>query len=163
MSDKMTCPGCDAHTSSVLGAVERGEPCPYCGLSAETIERVHLGGGVEAGGRGRVKGGRAGVEAAADHGSGTGGGEGDGPAVTQQRYVYDGAEWRPVGEPVEVPVVSWPAGACTVWTDGGLRHFAEGELTMSMPARVIAETLRGLASPSGEAGERSDTSKDLDS
>lgn len=40
MSDKMTCPGCDAHTSSVLGAVKRGEPCPYCGLSAETIERV---------------------------------------------------------------------------------------------------------------------------
>lgn len=40
MSDKMTCPGCDAHTSSVLAAVERGDPCPYCGLSAETIERV---------------------------------------------------------------------------------------------------------------------------
>jgi transcriptional regulator NrdR family protein len=36
----MTCPGCDSTTSSVLAAVERGEGCPYCGLSAETIERM---------------------------------------------------------------------------------------------------------------------------
>ena len=36
MSDKMTCPGCDSHTSGVLAAFNDGEPCPYCGLSAET-------------------------------------------------------------------------------------------------------------------------------
>lgn len=33
MSDKMTCPGCDAHTSDVYRAHADGEPCPYCGLS----------------------------------------------------------------------------------------------------------------------------------
>jgi uncharacterized membrane-anchored protein len=40
VSDKMECPGCEAETSSVLGAVKRGEPCPYCGLSADAIEAV---------------------------------------------------------------------------------------------------------------------------
>lgn len=40
MSNKMECPGCEAETSSVLAAVERGEPCPYCGLSADVIEKV---------------------------------------------------------------------------------------------------------------------------
>lgn len=35
MSDKMTCPGCDAHTSAVYTAYGDGEPCPYCGLSHE--------------------------------------------------------------------------------------------------------------------------------
>lgn len=41
MSDKTTCPGCDAHTSSVHAAVRDGRPCPYCGLSAEVIEQVN--------------------------------------------------------------------------------------------------------------------------
>lgn len=33
MADKMTCPGCDSHTSGVLTAFGQGEPCPHCGLS----------------------------------------------------------------------------------------------------------------------------------
>lgn len=37
MSEKMTCPGCDAHSSSVRGAVVRNEQCPFCGLSAAAI------------------------------------------------------------------------------------------------------------------------------
>lgn len=36
----MTCPGCNSHTSSVLAAVRVGDPCPYCGLSADAIEAV---------------------------------------------------------------------------------------------------------------------------
>lgn len=36
MSDKMSCLGCDAYSSSVLEAFNDGEPCPYCGLSAAT-------------------------------------------------------------------------------------------------------------------------------
>jgi hypothetical protein len=42
MSDlKMTCPGCDAHTSAVGIAYRDGDPCPYCGLPAEeTLQRV---------------------------------------------------------------------------------------------------------------------------
>lgn len=41
MSYKITCPGCDAHTSGV-GEAERGErdSCPHCGLPAETIQAV---------------------------------------------------------------------------------------------------------------------------
>lgn len=33
MGDKMTCPGCDAHTSSVYTAYWDEKPCPHCGLS----------------------------------------------------------------------------------------------------------------------------------
>lgn len=40
MSDKMTCPGCDAHTSAVLAAFEDWEPCPYCGLSYEATAEL---------------------------------------------------------------------------------------------------------------------------
>lgn len=40
MVDKMTCPGCGAHTSTVLARVREGEPCPNCGLSAEAIIEV---------------------------------------------------------------------------------------------------------------------------
>ena len=40
MSDKMECPGCGSYTSSVLAKVEQGEPCPYCGLSADAIEEI---------------------------------------------------------------------------------------------------------------------------
>lgn len=41
MAEKMTCVGCDSHTSSVWAAVRSGEPCPYCGLAASTIEAVN--------------------------------------------------------------------------------------------------------------------------
>ncbi len=34
MSAKEWCPACDAVTSNVRSAFERGEPCPHCGLSA---------------------------------------------------------------------------------------------------------------------------------
>lgn len=40
MADKMTCPGCDAHLSSVLNAFDRGEPCPVCGLSYATAAEL---------------------------------------------------------------------------------------------------------------------------
>jgi hypothetical protein len=40
MSRKMECPGCQAYTSSVASSVEAGEPCPYCSLSADAIEKV---------------------------------------------------------------------------------------------------------------------------
>lgn len=40
VSDKMTCPGCDAHTSGVLGAFKDGEPCPYCQLPATATEEI---------------------------------------------------------------------------------------------------------------------------
>jgi hypothetical protein len=40
MADKATCPGCDAHTSSVLRAMEEDSPCPYCGLSAAAMVEI---------------------------------------------------------------------------------------------------------------------------
>ena len=40
MSRKMTCPGCEAHTSGVVTAYEEGEPCPYCGLPAMATEEI---------------------------------------------------------------------------------------------------------------------------
>lgn len=40
MSEKTTCPGCDAYTSSVFNAFEEWRPCPYCGLSAEAADAV---------------------------------------------------------------------------------------------------------------------------
>lgn len=40
MSEKLTCPGCDAHTSSVLAAFHDGAPCPYCGLSASAAAEI---------------------------------------------------------------------------------------------------------------------------
>jgi DNA repair exonuclease SbcCD ATPase subunit len=40
MSEKMTCPGCDSHTSSVLNAFENGSACPVCGLSCEATEEI---------------------------------------------------------------------------------------------------------------------------
>lgn len=36
----MTCPGCDARTSSVLAAFEDCDPCPYCGLSWSTAAEL---------------------------------------------------------------------------------------------------------------------------
>ena len=40
MSDKMTCPGCDAHTSDVAQAHYEDQPCPYCGLSASAMREI---------------------------------------------------------------------------------------------------------------------------
>jgi hypothetical protein len=40
MGRKMTCPACDARTSSVLAAFEEGRPCPNCGLSAEAALEI---------------------------------------------------------------------------------------------------------------------------
>jgi hypothetical protein len=34
LSDKMTCPGCQSHSSSVATAYKNGQPCPSCDLSA---------------------------------------------------------------------------------------------------------------------------------
>jgi hypothetical protein len=40
MSDKMTCPGCNSYTSSILLAFEDERPCPHCGLSAEATTEL---------------------------------------------------------------------------------------------------------------------------
>jgi hypothetical protein len=40
MSEKMTCPGCDAHTHAVAEAHYADLPCPYCGLSATTAHEI---------------------------------------------------------------------------------------------------------------------------
>ena len=40
MSQKMKCPVCNSYTSSVLSRVMDGDPCPYCGTSAEIVLRV---------------------------------------------------------------------------------------------------------------------------
>ncbi|MEO3856181.1 hypothetical protein [Acrocarpospora sp. B8E8] len=40
MSNKMTCPGCDSHSSSILTALLDDRPCPYCGLSAEAMREI---------------------------------------------------------------------------------------------------------------------------
>ncbi len=36
----MECPGCGAYSSSVLGGVNRGEGCPFCGLSVAAIVEI---------------------------------------------------------------------------------------------------------------------------
>lgn len=40
MSDKMTCPGCGSHTSSVWHAYIDGESMPCCGLSNGAIAEL---------------------------------------------------------------------------------------------------------------------------
>ncbi len=40
MSEKRECPACDSCTSSVLSAFAQGQPCPYCGLSAEAADEL---------------------------------------------------------------------------------------------------------------------------
>lgn len=40
MSDKMTCPGCEAHSSTVLNRFRNGDPCSFCGLSAEAALEI---------------------------------------------------------------------------------------------------------------------------
>jgi hypothetical protein len=42
MSVKETCPGCDAHTSSVYAAFRDGDPCPYCGHEQAAQERARM-------------------------------------------------------------------------------------------------------------------------
>jgi hypothetical protein len=41
VSNKMTCPGCDAHSSTITQAFTTGEPCPCCGLSAEAAAEIY--------------------------------------------------------------------------------------------------------------------------
>lgn len=40
MSEKATCPSCDAHLSSIYRAFREGAPCPNCGLPAEVAAQV---------------------------------------------------------------------------------------------------------------------------
>jgi Zn-finger nucleic acid-binding protein len=40
MAEKMTCPACNAHLSSVRTAFLDGDPCPNCGLSAAAALEV---------------------------------------------------------------------------------------------------------------------------
>lgn len=40
MSERMTCPGCDAHSSTVLNRFRDGAPCKFCGLSAEAALEI---------------------------------------------------------------------------------------------------------------------------
>lgn len=42
MGQKMTCPACDSHSSSVLNAFEEGRPCPNCGLSAQAALEIQM-------------------------------------------------------------------------------------------------------------------------
>lgn len=36
----MECPGCNSETSTVLAEYSKGNPCPYCGLSASAISEI---------------------------------------------------------------------------------------------------------------------------
>jgi hypothetical protein len=40
MSEKLTCPGCNSHTSEIFRAISTDDPCPYCGLSARAIIEI---------------------------------------------------------------------------------------------------------------------------
>jgi hypothetical protein len=40
MSNKETCPACESMTSNIASAFRRGEPCPYCGLPADSAAAV---------------------------------------------------------------------------------------------------------------------------
>jgi hypothetical protein len=40
MSDKMTCPGCQAYSSTVLARFRDGQPCKFCGLSAAAAQEI---------------------------------------------------------------------------------------------------------------------------
>jgi hypothetical protein len=40
MSEKMTCPGCQSHTSDVRRAYDEDEPCPHCALPASATDQV---------------------------------------------------------------------------------------------------------------------------
>lgn len=41
MSEKMTCPACDSHLSSILRAFTEGRDCPSCGLPASVAWDLH--------------------------------------------------------------------------------------------------------------------------
>jgi hypothetical protein len=40
MSEKLTCPGCNTHTSQRLAELQDGRPCSSCGLSAAATEEI---------------------------------------------------------------------------------------------------------------------------
>lgn len=40
MTYKETCPGCNSHTTCVAHARANGDPCPNCGLSADTATEI---------------------------------------------------------------------------------------------------------------------------
>jgi len=40
MADKMTCPACESHTSSILAAFNNDLPCPVCRLPADAARAV---------------------------------------------------------------------------------------------------------------------------
>ncbi len=40
MGEKMTCPGCNSHSSGVLNAFNESDPCPECGLSAQAMWEI---------------------------------------------------------------------------------------------------------------------------
>lgn len=40
MSEKMTCPGCGSHSSTILTAFTDGRSCPQCGLSASAALEI---------------------------------------------------------------------------------------------------------------------------
>jgi rubredoxin len=40
VSERMTCPVCGAHTSSVWAAFGDGRPCPHCGAPPELMAEV---------------------------------------------------------------------------------------------------------------------------
>ena len=40
MADKMTCPACTSHTSTIREAFLNGDPCPVCGLSAAAAMEI---------------------------------------------------------------------------------------------------------------------------
>jgi hypothetical protein len=41
VSDKTECPGCQSSTSAITEAFRFGDPCPYCGLPAQTAIEVN--------------------------------------------------------------------------------------------------------------------------
>ena len=40
MADKMECPGCEAHSSTVRASYASGEGCPFCGLSSSAMAEI---------------------------------------------------------------------------------------------------------------------------
>lgn len=40
MSLRAWCPACDGETSTLKSAFDHGEPCPYCGLSADAAAYI---------------------------------------------------------------------------------------------------------------------------
>lgn len=40
MADKMTCPGCGSHTSTILSRFNEGQGCDVCGLSSAAMAEI---------------------------------------------------------------------------------------------------------------------------